>query len=436
MKKHTRKFLCFALGIPTATLLGIAVFWFAVGRSDYRGQRELVQSVLGGDEFDYSPLVAVPRVLPLFYVNRPHFPMPAFQIGNEFYFYIRDLAYVLNDTIARFSLSLHSPYAPLRTAMFDGVQHSYRYDPFDPGLWRGSHYTPIGAELQPLPAEAQTARPLTFWLRDMGWLIGGAFGTQAQLDGFAINNRLYVNLRTMGRALGFDVWGGVHTNFIRINTHEPQISEYGRQVAEEFLEQFLSLRYRVRWIYAENRFALECRETGAEIEIASGSFYYCAESRSFVHSARMYDLNGDGIPEIVVQWGPDESRWNNQTLYVYMNGGFEAAADIWLHIFYRCVQGKVFLYSGDLAGYTGQIGRFYSVVMDGSGLHLELLFSEYLCWQEGDMMAHSSGALVDVLGEDGIRGYLSQFPMATHPLRTGEPLFPIRPFGMGDITAP
>jgi hypothetical protein len=311
---------------------------------------------------------------------------------------LRDLAYVLNDTIARFSLSFSNP----------------------PEQWlrRGDRYISTGAELQELPRETKTAVPLAFRLIDMNWLVGGSFGTQAELDGFDIDDRLYVNLRSMGRALGFDVIGGVHTNFTHINTNEPQISDYGRQVAEEFLRRFPALRYEWYSVRDESRFDVLDPETGLGMHLTPEDFYYCEETRHWVHNYFMYDLNGNGIPEIVVQHGSDISRWNAQTLYIYRNGSFEAERDIWLHIFYRCAQGEIFLYSGDLGHYSDLHGNFWAADMDENGLHFELPYADDGGWLEN------------------VNDALEQLPMASHPLRPGEPLFPIRPFRMSDITAP
>jgi len=374
---------------------------------------------------EISTIAATPSRLTV-YVNETQFTMSSFYVEGQYYFYLRDIAFVLNDTIARFCLSLHGPYSPIRF----GSSGNY-LSPFDALVHRGWQYNPVGTELRSLPEVEETAAHIAALVNDQLWLTGGFFANIEPIDAYAIDNRLYVDFWTMGQIFGFDTLWDASEKAFHIDTNEPSITTYGRQVAEEFIGQFLSLRYSVRWIHDENRFALVDPETDIEVDVALESFYYREDERAFAFRYFLYDLNNDGVPEIVVQWGRDESRWNAQTLYVYKDGAYEAVGEIHLHIFYRCQQGELFLYSGDLGKYTGNFGRFYSIEMTENDFQRELLFGEY--WSQSEEEVLISGSMEEILRE-GVSLYnRPRFPKANHPHRTDEPLLPLRPFTMNDI---
>jgi len=59
------------------------------------------------------------------------------------------------------------------------------------------------------------------------------------LPGYIIDGHRYFALRDLAHYLNIDVYWEDST--ININTHEPFVGEYGRQVTEDFLAQFISI---------------------------------------------------------------------------------------------------------------------------------------------------------------------------------------------------
>jgi len=345
-----------------------------------------------------NAVYAVPNLLSV-YVNETHFNVPSYYVEGQHYFYLRDVAYILQGTLAEFWLSLHGPYSPLRVG---GIGGEVRYaSPLDPTMWDVQHPwdIPIVPPLRHLAPDLKLAAPVTFGFNNQNWLAGGVFGIAVPMNAFEIDNRLYVDLWLVGQAMGFDTYFDIQAGSVHINTHQPFVSEYGRQVAEDFLSSFLD------------------------------NGYYCQENEYIVWDYRLYNLDGSGIPAIVLAWGRDISRWNNQTLYIYGSGGFAAVGDIWLHIFYRSNQGELFLYSGDLGTYSGLFGRFYSVVPYDDGLHLKLLYSE--TWNNEQLpypTEYISSLLAD-MDEDDFHNFMQQrFPMPAAPGYICDPLFRIRSF--------
>jgi|GEM_PF-3032812 len=365
------------------------------------------------------------------YVNEAPFLMPAYNIEGQYYFYFRDIAYVLADTHARFSLWLHGPYSPMQ---FRGHDGELRYfSPFNPRIHRGEHYDVLGIELHPLPQEPKFTMPITMWMDDQSLLSRGPFGMGVDMDAFDVDNRLYADLRSVGHAIGFEALWDAQSNVFRINTFEPTISEYGRQVAEEFLSQFPTLHYEMRWLHDASSWAFFDPATDQEVEVEMNELFL--QNYIYVQRYDLFDLNGNGIPEIVIHWDSlDLSRWGaGQYLYVYNQGSFERVADIGLHIFNRSSQGDVFLYSGDLGSYSGLSGRTYSITMDDNGLHMELLFGEY--WHRDEETeegyVRTAGTLTYLDEEYLHQNWQQYFPnaiMGHVPGRPDELLFPMRPF--------
>ena len=304
-----------------------------------------------------NAVAAMPAALTV-YVNLTSFLVPAYHIEGQYYFYLRDIAYLTADTHARFDLQLHSSYSPV---IFRNHLGEYRYmSPFDPTMWRGMHYEAIGIELRPLTAEPKYAVPIAFGFHDQNWLSRGPFGTSKTMYGFDVDNRLYADLRSVGHAMGFEVIYDAQGGTFHINTFEPVLSVYGRQVVEDFINQYSILNYE-----------------------------QLSNDNLFVQRYDLFNLDNSGIPAIVVHLDIMElSRWGaGQFLYVYNQGGFERIADIGLHIFSRSRRGEIFLYSGDLGHYSGTDGGIYSIAI-GDGLHMKPLYGQYA---PSPLMGHVPG---------------------------------------------
>jgi len=371
------------------------------------------------------------------YVNETLFSVPAFYVQGQHYFYLRDIAYILKDTIARFQLSLHGPYTPSWWLDLDGER---RYNTFSPVIW-DAPYSPTGAELQPIATDAEVATPIEFCFNSQNWLVGGAFGTTVSMNAYNIGNRLYVDLWQIGPAVGFETYFNAQTITFHINTHEPFVSEYGRHVAKAFLRPFLEkgayyhqCDYSTLTFCSPSDFAQHAVEA-RHVELADGQqkLKVLYNVVYLVWGYRLYDFDGSGIPAIVLTWGRDISRWNAQTLYIYQQGSFVAVSEIGLHIFYRSAQphDEMFMYSGDLAHYSGMFGGFYSVTLDDSGLNFQDLFVEVWTWcdesNSSEYIYHTCGVLAE-MDEDTLGEFFLRAPILNNPHRLYEPLFPIRPF--------
>jgi len=235
-----------------------------------------------------------------------------------------------------------------------------------------------------------------------------------------------VSLRDLGQIVGFDTHWYALSNAFHIDTHEPNLSDYGRQAAEEFLRPFLTLHGERVWVMDESRGVLLDINTGEEIEMRLPF----SQDRNIVQRYDLFDLTGDGIPAVVLHWDYwAGSRWGaGQFLYVYQDGGFAQIAELGMHVFYRSSQGEIFLYIDHCLGYCGSGRRtLHSVVLDDGNPRLELLISSEWDGQSGKHVFYVSEELL-YMDEEALRSFVRNAPVFSVPGRPDEPLFPLRPF--------
>jgi len=278
------------------------------------------------------------------------------------------------------------------------------------------------------PPGTEAAAHVDFRIIDNNWLSRGGFAEYSLLDAFIIDNRPYMSLWDMGLVLGYYTYLNAQSNTFYIDTQEPSLSDYGRQGAEEFLCQFLTLHSEH---ILQRRVVIDA-DTGEEIEF--GLPFY--QDGRYVQQYGLFDLTGDGIPAIVLHWDiPDISRWGTgQFLYAYQDGGYVQVAEIGMHIFFRSRQGEIFLYTDRCLGYVGTGHRtLHSVVLDDGNPRLELLISTEWDNELRDYVFYARKELADV-NEEALRYFWRNSPVFSVPERPDEPLFPIRPFTLAHLT--
>jgi len=357
------------------------------------------------------------------YINDAPISMTAYYIEGGYYFYLRDIAYVLKDTLASFDLTLAGPDNPIEWPIGAGRMNYgppsgaslNRRQPYIP-------YIPLSIEMRSRVPGTEAAVHIDFLIHDQSWISRGPFYNSAIIDAFIINDRPYMSLYSVGQVVGYSAYWEAQSNTFHIDTHEPALSDYGRQVAEEFLRPFLTLHSEHIWHY---RVVLD-PDTGDEIEF--GLPFY--RDGRYVQRYDLFDLTGNGIPAIVIHWDIlYMSRWGaGQYLYVYQDGGYVQVAKIGMHIFYRSSQGEVFLYTDNCLGYSGTGHRtIHSVILDDGNPRLELLLSSELDSESREHVFYISEKLAD-MDEEALRHFWRNVPVFNVPGRPDEPLFPIRPF--------
>lgn len=132
------------------------------------------------------------------YVNGTAVAFDAYNIKNNNYFKLRDLAFVLSGSKAQFEVS------------WDGAANAIR-------LTSGQPYTPVGGEMSSKGSINKVGKPTNSALY--------LDGKQVNFTAYNIDSNNYFKLRDIGQALNFSVeWNGA-TNSIEINTSLPYRSE-------------------------------------------------------------------------------------------------------------------------------------------------------------------------------------------------------------------
>lgn len=128
------------------------------------------------------------------YVNGTAVAFDAYNIKDNNYFKLRDLAFVLSGSKAQFEVS------------WDGAANAIR-------LTSGQPYTPVGGEMSSKGAINKVGEPTNSVLY--------LDGKQVSFTAYNIDNNNYFKLRDIGQALNFSVeWNGA-TSSIEINTSLP-----------------------------------------------------------------------------------------------------------------------------------------------------------------------------------------------------------------------
>jgi len=203
------------------------------------------------------------------------------------------------------------------------------------------------------------------------------------LPSYAIGDYFYFMLGDVARFLGFEVEVGADA--VIIETNEPYVSEYGRQVAEDFLAQFLSI------------FSLGWGEDSGELVwhldhaywLSDDPFYFDIDGnpltdeiflRGFLsaNSFRLYELDDSGIPAIMIFFGPPAMCGGFNVLYRYIDGRFvEMYPPIWRFTqVFRADDGRLVLVTN--YEQSGYFVEFNFVEFDGIGMTVEMAASSEL----------------------------------------------------------
>ena len=123
----------------------------------------------------------------------------------------------------------------------------------------------------------------------------------------------------------------------------PELSEHGIAAARDFIRQFgIILDLDVALGRINGGFAAFDRRTWQELEIELPSIRPYGIADSFI----LHDLDGDGIPEIVIVWnhGMEVGVPFTNTLHVYANGGYVEVFESHTGIYFmECDMGYVYL---------------------------------------------------------------------------------------------
>jgi len=325
---------------------------------------------LGSRSFDDGVTVLMPapapnEILPAIpltvtvSVNGRQFSAPAWNVRGASYFRVRDIAYMLNDTRAQFSI-------------VPGQPQQRWHQQADYWLQRWRPYIPTGAEMGALAAGARQAELVRDSRRAFdGITVSTAFPRRPILSHFDLDTALidgqsYFNLASFGQMLGFDLSVDAATGAIAIDTREPAISEYGLRVAREFLLAYRTLHdpdaIPERLLLEEGpwpRVRLVDRLSGMAVE---PSLY--RNRGGYVSGYFLHDFRGNGIPEIVINWYSLEAM-GTRFLYVYRNGAFVPTLTLGgRDDIFSDGQGHIYFTRGGVDG-----ARVYRVMFEDDEMH-------------------------------------------------------------------
>jgi len=234
-------------------------------------------------------------------VNGQTTALYVYEVGGESFVGLMDLAGVLNGTQVQFYVSWWE-----QQDVFSLSLHWFG--------WRGS----LGSIDIPPPSMATAeAIPATATVR----LVNAEL---TDLRGHYINGDNYFMLSQLSHYLGFDVeWGEAA---ILIDTGEPYVSDFGWQVVEDFLVDFLSIfsfgwgpdSDALVWYYHIPYFAYR-DHAGNIIENA---VFIDKMGSAIASRFALFDLDDSGIPHISVWFGMPESCGGHSVLYRFIDGEF------------------------------------------------------------------------------------------------------------------
>ena len=263
------------------------------------------------------------------------FSAPAWEADGNLYFGIRDIAYMLDGTQAQFDVeeSRHNP----------GFYYLGwgRYSP------TGTEMAGAGSE----PVQAIIAREAgnVFGNIDIYSLyISHPVIGYTNLDYAYINGENYFNIFSFAGVAGFSASGNPADGSILISVlemEEPEMSETGLRLARKFLLQYRSL-------YEE--FSSLPQEPSVYWKNGSVAYRY-----------RLYDMNNDGIPEILMEWVEQGTGDHWKELFAYADGEYTHIALLGQSSF-----AYPLWYS------QGQIYSYYSMPMDANDILQTITFED------------------------------------------------------------
>jgi hypothetical protein len=183
-------------------------------------------------------------------VNGENILFDAYNINNNNYFKLRDLAYTLSGTKKQFEVG------------WNGKTNAI-------SVTSGAAYTPVGGEMSSKGAEAKTAAPT-----------GSAVyldGTKVSLTAYNIKNNNYFKLRDIGQALDFGVeWDG-EDQTIKIDTgkgYTPEATpEYITIQGEQYSTSLTELDLSWRKLTGDDIFLLRHMKNLTQLNLSANEIY-------------------------------------------------------------------------------------------------------------------------------------------------------------------
>jgi len=282
----------------------------------------------------------------------------AYNIGGNNFVRLRDLAYVLNGTQAQLSVNWFQYPRPII-------------------LTPGQPYTPVGGERPGRATFATTALSSITCVQ--------IFDDIVSLQTYTVHGTRYFMLRDLARRLNFDVDWDEATSAVLINTSQPYVNARARQAIEDFLVQFISIfsfgygmdsNALVRFD-RENAFA-QGRETSVFFDNQGNPIYdapFILGDMVYASRFSIYDLDGDGIPEIFITFLEFSNSLGLTVIYRLIDGEFTPIR------YYDCrgrfirdAQGRLILFFNDVK--DGSIFGYRLVTFAGDKLVTEHLVTK------------------------------------------------------------
>jgi len=271
-------------------------------------------------ELPYTPIeytTIVPQTITIF-VNDEPFSVSGFTVNVRTYFQLNTIAYILAGTQAQFDFNFRH---------WVGYFGRYHFDVHAVHITRGLSNAQTLTELTSTQAIPMQIEAITF----------GDSHTRTYFNTFNINESYYFAITDWGAFLGFSMRFGIG-EAIYIHTYEPNISEHGKQVAEDFLRQ---------------RKTLFTNDWCEELLSVTPYFYHSRHEPLGTHLYptffRLYDFSNNGIPDILIHY--DAEPWairRSLVWYKYNNGVYSRVWEFPLFgDFFRDRNGQIFSIEGN-----------------------------------------------------------------------------------------
>ena len=174
-------------------------------------------------------------------------------------------------------------------------------------------------------------------------------------------------------------------------TEMPYISDFGRQVTEDFLVQFLTL-FSFGWRRVEGEEYFDLRrgviQEAPLVWTASGPPYFFDNRGNIIEDApfllgdsmiaasfELFDLNHSGIPDILVRFGIPETGAATRILYRFVDGEFVASTPLDFFILFCNEQERI------IALFHSEYGQnmlgYYYMIFEDSEMILEPIVIDY-----------------------------------------------------------